>query len=205
MVELLDRPSVLHKPVRQVVEHGGMSRQLPGSTKIVGVPGNPTPKMPGPDPVDHDPGGQGVFLVHNPLGKGQPALAFACGEWTRVHSSKGFGGAQATGTHRIPLGIDATSVINNIRIKITLCPRIIRYVQSTLNISHNYGLPRKNSMRKRLYPIEFDTVTDQVFKNARLGGFVSWIQTVVPDLGISTLHLFQLVDLLLKFLFLFFV
>ena len=60
-------------------------------------------------------------------------------------------------------------------------------------------------MRKRLYPIEFDTVTDQVFKNARLGGFVSWIQTVVPDLGISTLHLFQLVDLLLKFLFLFFV
>ena len=103
LIELLDRPSVLHEPVRQVIEQGGMSGQLPGTTEIVGVTGNPTPKMPGPDPVDHDPGGQGVFLVHNPLGKGQPTLAFACGKRTGFHPSKGFGGGQTTGAHRLPL------------------------------------------------------------------------------------------------------
>ena len=50
--------------------------------------------------------------------------------------------------------------------EIALCPRILRHLQSTLNVFHRYGLTGKNGMGDRLNAIEFDAVSEQVLEDA---------------------------------------
>ena len=113
-----------------------MGGQLTGTSEIVGVARDPQSEMPGPDTVDHDPGGKGVFLTHHPLGKGQPPLSPACWERTRFHASEGFRGAQPTRLHGIALGVDAASVVDNVRVEVALAPGILRHLQAALNVFH---------------------------------------------------------------------
>ena len=49
-----------------------------------------------------------------------------------------------------------------------------------------------------LYPVQFNLMADEVFKDARLGRFVAWIQSIVANFGISLLFFFQPFNLFIQ-------
>ena len=159
--------------------------------------------MPGPDAVDHDPCGQGVFPVHDPVGESETALALPCGEKASFHIPERFRGTQGNRNNRLAMRINITAGIDDVRVEIALGPCVLRHGQASLNVFHCNGLAGKNGVRDWLNTIQFNAVTDEVLGNSRLGRLVPGIKSVVPHLGLAALRLFQTGDLLGKFLFLF--
>ena len=165
-IQFLDRPFVLHEPVGQVIEQDRMGGQLTGTSKIIRIARDPPSEMPGPDTVDHDPGSERIFIVHDPVGQCQAPLALTCRERPRIHASERFGSTESGRNHGVTLRINAAPVVDNVRVEVSLRPGILRHLQSPLNVFHCYGFAGKNSMRDRLNAIKFDAVTDQVLEDA---------------------------------------
>ena len=135
-IQFLDRPSVLHEPVRQVIEQGGMGGQLTGTSEIIRIARDPPSEMPGPDTVDHDPCRERIFIVHDPVGQRQAPLALTCRKRPRVHASERLGSTESGRNHGVTLRINAAPRVDDVRIKVSLRPGILRHLQSPLNVFH---------------------------------------------------------------------
>ena len=54
-----------------------MRGQFTGSPEVVRIPCDPPPEVPGPDPVDQYPGGEGILIAEQPAGEGEAVEAGA--------------------------------------------------------------------------------------------------------------------------------
>ena len=59
-VEFLKGPTVLDKTVGEIVQQGRVAGRASGGAEVVRGADEAFSKMPVPDPVDDDPGGEGV-------------------------------------------------------------------------------------------------------------------------------------------------
>ena len=81
-VQLLDRPPVLHKPIRQPIQQFRVRRLGPHRTKPIWSRHDPPPKMPGPYPVHDHSGSKRIVPRSNPISQGSatslPRLRHVC-------------------------------------------------------------------------------------------------------------------------------
>ena len=131
----------------------------PVPPKLFGLPAIPRPKCQDQIRLTMTRAAR-ILLSTIQLASARRCLPRPSGKGGRFHASKGFRGAQSTRLHSITLRIDAATIVDDVGIEIALCPRILRYLQPTLNVFHRYGLTGKNGMGERLNAIELDAVTE---------------------------------------------
>ncbi len=96
-VELFNGGAMLGEPVGEVVEEFGMGGECAGAAEVVRVSREAFAEVPGPDAVDNDASGEGVFWVDDPVGEGEAAVALGGGEFGGWHLAERFGGADCAG------------------------------------------------------------------------------------------------------------
>ena len=79
VIELLDRPSIVHEPRGQIIKEFGVRRQTTGTAEVVRIARDAFAEVPRPDTIDNDSGGQRIGGIDDPVGQCQ--AAFSLGHW----------------------------------------------------------------------------------------------------------------------------
>src|SRR2546423_15266759 len=74
-MQFFDRPAVVHEMNGQIVEKLRMRWRFAASAKVAGCRNQSVAKMPQPDAVDDDAGGEGIVFIGDGLSELEPAGA----------------------------------------------------------------------------------------------------------------------------------